>query len=116
MDVAVAGPLARNARDLSLALDVLAGPHGDDAKAWLWRMPGARHTRLQDFRIGYVFHDDVWSVGSDVASVYEDALSALQKTGATIERGWPQGINPRAQMNTFAYLVSALVTADLNAD
>jgi len=116
MDVSVAGPLARNARDLSLALDVLAGPNGDDATAWSWRMPAARHTRLQDFRIGYVLHDDDWSVGSDVASVYDDALSALQKTGATIERGWPEGIDPHAQMNTFAYLVSALVTADINAD
>src|SRR5437763_15306223 len=37
MDVSVAGPLARNARDLSLTLDVLAGPNGDDAKAWSWR-------------------------------------------------------------------------------
>jgi amidase len=116
MDVSVAGPLARNARDLSLALDLLGGPNRDDAKAWSWRMPAARHTRLQDFRIGHVFDDDVWSVGSDVASVYDDALSALQKTGAKIERGWPEGIDPRAQMNTFAYLVSALMTADLNAD
>ena len=116
MDVAVAGPLARSARDLLLALDVLGGANSDEAKAWSWRMPAARQSRLEDFRIGCVFDDDVCPVGSDVASVYADALSALQKKGAKVERGWPDGVDPHAQMNTFSYLVFALVTADMNAD
>src|SRR5713101_8400716 len=54
MDLSVAGPLARSARDLGLALNVLGGANGDDAKAWTWKMPAPRHTRLEDFRIGYV--------------------------------------------------------------
>src|SRR3989442_9907404 len=48
MDLSVAGPLARSARDLALALNVLGGANGDDAKAWSWRMPAPRHTRLED--------------------------------------------------------------------
>ena len=39
MDLSVAGPLARSARDLALALEVLGGPAGADAKAWTWRLP-----------------------------------------------------------------------------
>ena len=57
MDLAVAGPLARSARDLALALNVLGGPEGDDVKAWTWRMPAPRHTRLADYRIGCVLDD-----------------------------------------------------------
>ena len=31
-----------------------------------------------------------------------------------MERGWPLGVDPRAQMTTFAYLLFALLTADMN--
>jgi Asp-tRNA(Asn)/Glu-tRNA(Gln) amidotransferase A subunit family amidase len=34
MDLSVAGPLARSARDLELALSVLGGADDDEAKAW----------------------------------------------------------------------------------
>jgi amidase len=33
-----------------------------------------------------------------------------------MERGWPPGIDLRAQMNTFTYLVFALVTADMPSE
>ena len=116
MDLSVAGPLARSARDLALALNVLGGANGDDAKAWTWRMPAPRHTRLEDFRIGYVLDDALAPVASDIGAVYEKTLSALSRAGAKLERGWPPGIDPQAQMNTFAYLLFALVTADMNAE
>jgi amidase len=58
MDIAVVGPLARSARDLELALDVLAGPVGDDGRAWTCRLPPPRHTRLEDFRVGYMFDEE----------------------------------------------------------
>ena len=79
MDLAVVGPMARDARDLALALDVLAGPHGDDAKAWTWRMPAPRHTRVKDFRIGYVIDDPIAPIASDIRkAVRARALSAGQ--------------------------------------
>jgi amidase len=116
MDLAVAGPLARSARDLALALNVLGGANGDDAKAWTWRMPAPRHTRLEDFRIGCVSGDAIAPVASDVATLYDQTLSALGKAGATVERGWPSGIDPQAQMSTFTYLLFALMTADMDDD
>jgi amidase len=116
MDLSVAGPLARNARDLALALSVLGGANGDDAKAWTWRMPAPRHTRLEDFRIGYVLDDPIAPVSSDIGALYEKTLSMLSRAGAKLERGWPAGIDPRAQMNTFSYLLFSLLTADMNDD
>src|SRR5258705_4374400 len=38
MDLSVAGPLARSARDLSLALNALGGANGDEVKAWTWHL------------------------------------------------------------------------------
>jgi amidase len=52
LDLAVVGPMARTARDLTLLLDVMAGPdpltHG---VAYDLTLPPARHERLSDFRI-----------------------------------------------------------------
>ena len=115
MDLSVVGAMARSARDLALALSVLGGPDGDDAKAWTQRMPAPRHTRLADFRIGYVLDDDAAPLASDVRSLCEQTLSALRTAGATIEQGWPDGIDPHAQMSTFGYLLGALLTADMDA-
>src|SRR5262245_19471988 len=113
MDLAVVGPIARSARDLALALAVLGGPERDDAAAWHWRMPAPRHPHLEDFRIGYVMDDAAAPVTADVAAVYEGALSELARSGAMLERGWPEGFDPRAQLETFQFLLMALINADL---
>jgi amidase len=113
MDLAVIGPMARDARDLALALEVLGGPAGDDRKAWTWRMPPPRHTRLQDFRIGYIVEDPIAPISSEVRTPYEKLISALSKTGATLKQGWPTGIDPRGAAETYGFLLMSFVTADL---
>lgn len=50
-DLAVAGPLARSAEDLGLALDVLAGPDDPEREGFNLNLPAARHKRLRDFRV-----------------------------------------------------------------
>ena len=113
MDLAVVGPLARDARDLALALDVLGRPYGDDAIAWTWRMPAPRHDRLKDFRIGYVVDDPVAPISSEVRRPYENLLSELSSTGAKMTQGWPDGVDVRAAAETYGYLLMSFVTADL---
>jgi amidase len=115
MDLAVVGILARGARDLALALNVLGGPNGDERKAWTWRMPGPRHRRLTDFRIGYMFDDEAAPVASDIRKLYDSAIRELKRTGARVEHGWPPGVDPQAQLKTFQYLLLAFVNADVNA-
>lgn len=50
-DLSVAGPLARTAADLELALDLLVNREPLAAKAWRVTLPPARHTQLKDFRV-----------------------------------------------------------------
>jgi amidase len=120
-DLHVAGPLARDARDLVLTLSVLGGPAADEAVAWTWRMPPPRHKRLRDFRIGYVTGERIAGpeapfvpgglpasrhdpVAADLLEVYEDLRAALARSGATLERGWPEGIESNAQHECAFYL------------
>lgn len=112
MDLAVVGPLARSARDLALALNAISGPNGDEAKAWDWCMLSPRRKRLKDFRMGYVIDDQIAPVASDVRKLYENVLAELSRAGAKMERGWPQGIDPQAQLQTYLYLLSAFLNTD----
>jgi len=114
MDLSVVGPIARSARDLSLALGAAGGPNGEDARAWTWRLPAPRHTRLRDFRIGHVFDDDAAPVAPEIRRMSDEVIGALRAAGAKIDRGWPEGIDPHAQMPTYGYLLGALVTADMD--
>jgi amidase len=51
-DLAVIGPMARNAADLALELDVLAGPDEEaEGVGYRLALPAPRHNRLADFRI-----------------------------------------------------------------
>jgi amidase len=52
LDLAVVGPMARTARDLTLLLDVMAGPDPLTlGVAHNLTLPPARHERLDDFRV-----------------------------------------------------------------
>ncbi len=113
--LAVVGPLARSANDLRLALEITAGPDVDDAHAYRWTLPAPRQTRLSQFRVGYVLDDKICPVASDVAAALENALSALGKAGVKLERGWPEGINPEAQLNTYMHLLGAALGAGFDA-
>lgn len=50
-DIAVAGPMARCSQDLQLAMDVVAGPCGPDARAWQLALPEPTHDGLRGLRI-----------------------------------------------------------------
>ena len=69
--LAVAGPMARSARDLAAALALLGGPDGYDKKAWSWKMPPPRQHRLKDFRVGFVMDDPMAPPTSEVKPVLE---------------------------------------------
>jgi amidase len=112
-DLAVAGPLARSAEDLKLALEVCAGPEPADAVGLKWTLPPPRRTRLRDFRVGYIFDDKDCPPSSEVGAVMDSVLSSLSKAGTKLERGWPQGINPAKQSYSYFFLLSALTNADL---
>jgi amidase len=99
------GPLARSAGDLRVALNATAGPEGPAANAYSWTLRPPRHTRLNDFRVGVVFDHDTAPVSSEVTALLSETVAALRKVGATVVEGWPDGVDPIQQYESFGFHV-----------
>ena len=99
------GPLARSAADLRTALHVTAGPAGAEARAYVWRPAPSRRTRLADFRVGVVLDHPAAPVTGEVGAALSDAVDALGAAGATIVEGWPDGVDPVGQAESFGFEV-----------
>src|SRR5207245_538004 len=112
----VAGPLARSAADLRAALEALGGPDEEEARAYRWSLAPARGTRLADYRIGFVLDDPACRVSSDVREVHAQATEALRRAGAKLEEGWPQGVSPAQQYDTYLYLLNSVFAFTLRDD
>jgi amidase len=84
LDILVVGPMARSADDLAVALDVMAGPHGLDAKGWRLELPPPRRTRLADFRIAVMRDDPVCAVDRSVQDGIQRVADACARAGATV--------------------------------
>jgi amidase len=80
-DIAVAGPLARSADDLELALNILAGPEGPDARAWQLNLPAPGFEGVSDLRIAVCMDDAYCPVDREIAAVYGELLHSLQHAG-----------------------------------
>jgi amidase len=87
LDLAVVGPMARTSRDLTLLLDVMAGPdpltHG---VAYKLVLPAARHEQLRDFRVLVLDEHPVIATGSVVRDAVNKVAAVLVSAGAQVER------------------------------
>lgn len=89
-DLAVVGPMARTARDLTLLLDVMAGPDPlTVGAAYDLTLPPARHERLGDFRVLVLDEHPLIPTGSAVRAGVHRVADALVEGGARVERHSP---------------------------
>ncbi len=97
----VAGPLARSAADLRLALGVLGGPLPEDAIAYRWQLPPARKRSIREYRIGYVLDHPLGPATGDVRTRLQAAVDALRGAGARLEEGFPKEVDVADQYRTY---------------
>ncbi|WP_431952194.1 amidase [Nocardia lijiangensis] len=89
-DLAVVGPMARTARDLTLLLDVMAGPDPLTlGVAFDVALPAARHRELRDFRVLVLDGHPLIPTGSAVRAAVNRVADALAADGARVERHSP---------------------------
>jgi amidase len=89
-DMAVIGPMARSAADLSLLLDVMAGPDPLDAGvAYKLSLPPPRHGELKNFRVLVIDTDPVMPTDSAVRGSIDKLAANLARAGVKVERSSP---------------------------
>jgi amidase len=89
-DMAVIGPMARCALDLSLLLDVVAGPDPLEAgTAYKLALPAPRHGELKDFRVLLIDTDPMMPTNSEVRAAIDRLAANLNKAGVKVERESP---------------------------
>lgn len=89
-DMAVIGPMARSAADLSLLLDVMAGPDPiDQGIAYKLALPDARHHALKDFHVLVIDSHPLLPANADIRGAIDKLAGQLASAGASIARESP---------------------------
>ena len=86
-DLIVAGPMARTATDLTLALNVLAGPDKLwDGQGYQLALPPSRHKDLSHFRVLILDSHPLCPTATIVSKTIDDLIKRLTKSGVTISQ------------------------------
>jgi amidase len=106
-ELLVAGPLARSAADLALALDVLAGPR-DPAIPVQTLLP-ARKTSPEGLRVALWLGEPLAPVDATVADAVRKAALLLEKSGAIVDPAGRPAFSFEEAWEVSAVLVHALI-------
>jgi amidase len=107
---AVVGPLARTAADLDLALALLAGPEGDQARAHSFALPPARRQTLRDFRVLVVDAHPKADVDEAVTEPLHALADRLRAAGARVEDKSPLLPDLAAAHQTFLRVAMTMMS------
>jgi amidase len=89
-DLLAIGPMAGSSADLSLLLDVIAGPDPMEAgKAYRVALPPPRHQDLKSFRVLLIDTDPVMPTAKSVRTAIERLASNLNRAGVAVTRDSP---------------------------
>jgi amidase len=113
-DINVIGPMARSAEDLALALEVLAGPLPDRARAWKLALPPARRRTLREFRAAAWLDDPAGPVDSAVRERLEAAVAALRAAGVAVDEQARPGFSLAQAIDTYRRLMIPITAATLD--
>jgi len=116
-DLLVIGPMARSAADLSLLLDVVAGPDPLEAgKAYQLSLPAARHDALKDFRVLVIDSDPLMPTDTVVRAAIDRLANNLEKMGADVARQSPLWPDFAATSRLFMRLLLSFVSVGLDPE
>jgi len=112
-DLGIAGPLARSAEDLAIALDVLTGPDENNAAGWRLDLPRPRHSRLSDFRVAAWFEDPALAIDDTLRARFEATVLALRGAGVQVDEKARPAFVLKDLIHAYNRLLMPIVLADL---
>jgi amidase len=115
-DIAVLGPLARSAKDLSLALSILAGPDEDEGVAWRLELPTPRRGALREYRVAAWLDDPACPIDAEVRNRHEAAVAVLRKEGVKVDDQARPGFQFAEALRTYLRLLWSATSPGLPAE
>jgi len=108
-DISVIGPLARSARDLELALDVIAG--GDPVQdVGRMALPPPRTSRLSDLRIAVWSSEPGQTTDAETTAHIDGLADSLEREGATISRAARPAFDVTEAFHLYVRLLAAALS------
>ncbi|QRM33054.1 amidase [Microvirga sp. VF16] len=84
VDISSNGPIARSVDDLSLVLDVIAGPIDPEASAWSLRLPPPRSQHLSGFRVAVLRGEPRFQVDQEIVRALDELAAFLSPRAASV--------------------------------
>ena len=109
-DLWALGPFARDADDLSLALDALVGPSDFDTPAWTVTLPPPRQESLKEFRVA-AWLEGPQPVDREILGLLEEVAVALENHGVAVSRT----VRPNLDIARMTEVYNTLVTGEFLA-
>ena len=113
-NMSVAGPMARSAADLALALGVLAGPDELlEGVGYKLALPPPRHGRLADFRVLVLDRHPLFPTAASVSGALNALADRLAKAGCAVTRASPDLPDLALTTRNYMSLLSAAFAANI---
>ena len=109
-DLNVVGPMARSAEDLTLALDVVAGPDQFRSPGWSLTLPQPKARTLRNLRVAIWPKEDAVPTSGEISERVQEVGEILSRAGAVVSDRARPDISPREMHETY---LSLLVSAGL---
>ncbi len=110
-DLSVCGPLARDAADLALALDVMAGPSEREAIGWKLDLPSPGFANLSELRVAVWPTDEMAPVSAETADRVANVADKLAALGATVSDTARPDFDVRKAHMTYQSLLTAVMSS-----
>ena len=111
-DLAVAGPMARSARDMEMALKLMAGPNRWDHPAWRLELPEREVNEFADIRIAAWLDDDHCPVDASTRRVLDGLVTAIEGAGGRVDTDARPGFTLEKVDRVFKSLLMAALAGE----
>ena len=106
-DLSVIGPLGRSAEDLRIGVEVMAGPDELAGRGLKLDLPEPTQKSLADFKVAVWLDDPRCPIDAPVRDKMEEAVQAMEKAGATVDRDARPEIDSDQAYKTYIHLLNA---------
>src|SRR5262249_10534841 len=112
----IAGPIARSAADLELALDVLVAPAEAERTAWAVKIPPSRHEKLADFRVALWADQKSFSVDRRCVDAMHEFAHDLRRLGVRVDETARPEFDPFESDDLYVAMLFSTVSDGMPGD